>query len=180
VASYGLLAEDGSVLGAESGGAYQFGTGALTQQGSINLGFDLTPRLTISAYLDGALTEATGPTGALVSSVDDVVATRLGFSLAARSTFRAGDLLTFSVGRPLAAIAGDATFVVATGREMDGTVNYETRAVPLGGGMPVEVGLGYRASAGALSYGIEARLANDFAAPGAFDGQINAAMRIGF
>jgi len=48
---------------------------------------------------------------------------------------------------------------VAVGRELDGTVNYETRSVSIGtGDVPVDVGLTYSKSAGDFGYGVSAWL----------------------
>ena len=180
LASFGLTAENGAMLGSESSGAYQFGSGALSQQVSLNLGYDLSPRQTISLFFDGALTRPTGARGELVSTIDPVLATRFGADFTTRDVFGPGDQLTLSLGRPLTAVSGNASLVVATGRELDGTVDYETRDITFAAGAPIQLGLAYRGHTGTLAYGIEGNVTNDFAENGRLDGQLNAAFRIGF
>lgn len=181
-ASFGVMAEDGSVLGAESEGAYGLGSSALSQVASLNLGFALDDRRSVSLYADGVLTDPLGGAGALALASSPLFSARLGVSFAVKDAIVAGDRFSFLVGRPFRTLSGSSTLQVATGREFDGTVDYQTRTIDYGAsGLPLEVGFAYQSRWFGLGYGLEARIVDDdIASSNRLDAHFNGALHFNF
>jgi hypothetical protein len=107
---------------------------------------------------------------------------RFGLSFAARDAFVSGDRLSFLIGRPFRALSGSSTIEVATGRNLDGTVNYQTRTLTYDSpGLPLEAGFAYQGPWLGLGYGLEARIVgDDITSSSRLDAHLNGALRVAF
>jgi subtilisin family serine protease len=152
--SYGVLREEGQLVGIESSGAFGLGDVGLTQLGGINFTYRLDDRISLSGFAEATMTSATKATDSLFSPPSDWLGSRMGMTISHQGVFQAGDMVRLSVIKPWRIDDGDIVARVAVGRELDGTVNYETRSVSIGTDeIPLDVGLAYSKSVGAFGYG---------------------------
>jgi hypothetical protein len=152
--SYGLLREEGELLGMESSGAFRLGDVGLTQLGGINLTYRLDERTSLSGFAEATMTSASQAPDSLFAAPSDWLGSRMGMKISHQGVLQTGDVVSLSVIKPLQIDDGDIVARVAVGRELDGTVNYETRSIAMGtSDVPLDVGLAYSKSVGAFGYG---------------------------
>lgn len=153
--SYGMLKEQGQILGIESSGALSLGDSGLTQLLGVSLKTQLGEKAELTAFGELSSTSAEMSDSSRVFSVtDEWWGSRFGVALGWSDFFKANDHFQLSLVRPWVIHDGDLTAQVAIGRELDGTVNYETREVSLAvDDLPADLGLTYTAGDDTLSYG---------------------------
>lgn len=152
--SYGLLREEGQLLGMESAGGMALGEVGLTQLAGVQFEARLDARTRLSGFAEVSLSSASGNGDSLFSSPSDWRGSRMGLALSRSGVAQAGDVVSVSVIRPWRIDEGDVDALVATGREWDGTVIYEARSASLGTDeVPIDLGLSYVKAGGVLGYG---------------------------
>lgn len=152
--SFGLLREEDAMLGIESDGAFSLGDVGYTQMMGLSYSRKLSGKFALDAFAQLGLTGTSGASDTIFESVSDVWSTKMGLSLTGTGLLQKHDTMQLSLISPWRIIEGEVQAQVAVGRELDGTVNYETRNVSLAGGdMPLDLGLSYMVNDGALSYG---------------------------
>lgn len=160
--SYGMLREDGQLLGIQSGGAFALGDAATTQMAGVNFNARLDARTSLSAFAEASLTSATQASDSMFSAPSDWLGSRLGLTLSRIAVLQPGDVVSLSLIKPWQIDEGELEARVAVGRELDGTVNYESRAVPVGTeALPVDLGLTYAKTGGTFGYGASIWLRDD-------------------
>ena len=152
--SIGMLREDGAMLGMANGGVFSLGEAAYTQMAGVSFGRRITERLSLDAFAQFGLTSTTDADDTIFSSVSDLWSTKMGLNLTGTGVLTQGDALQLALVSPWRIIDGGVEARVAVGREFDGTVIYDERSSSLASGeLPIDVGLSYTASAGAVRYG---------------------------
>lgn len=152
--SFGLLREEDAMLGIESEGAFSLGDVGYTQMVGLSYSRPLSEKFALDAFAQLGLTGTSGTSDTIFSSVSDVWSTKMGLSLTGTGLLQPRDTMQLSLVSPWRIVEGDVEAQVAVGRELDGTVNYETRRVSLADdAMPLDLGLSYMMNSGAVSYG---------------------------
>lgn len=129
-AGYGLLQEEGGVLGSATTGAFGAGTSSDTQYVNLSLKAPVTERLS----LFGAYNQGRSSTSAGSSLLDNFSTTRseaFGAGLVMQGLVEDGDGFSFMVGQPLRVTSGSADVTVAVGRTEDGQVQTRTARADL-------------------------------------------------
>lgn len=176
--SYGLLREEGSVLGLQNAGGFSLGAEGVTHLFGANFTARVSDKIDVSAFAQMSLTNTAGSENSVFAAASDWQGSKMGATVSGTDMLQPGDMVQFSVIRPWRVDKGDLVARVATGRELDGTVNYEYRRVSLSdGAAPLDLGLAYSASYGELNYGVSAWLRdNDVRHPGAGELAVAAAV----
>lgn len=160
--SYGVLREEGQLMGIQSAGAYALGDLGTTHVGGFNLHARMDERTTLSAFAEASLTSATQAGDSMFSAPSDWVGSRMGLTISRSGVLQVGDAVSLSVIKPWQIDNGEIEAQVAVGRELDGTVNYETRVVEVGtGALPLEIGLSYSKTNSNFGYGASVWLRDD-------------------
>jgi hypothetical protein len=153
-ASYGLMNEQGRVLGMETGGALSLGEIAQTHLAGAHFRARLSEQATVALFGQVAHTSSSLGEASLFSEVDGWRSSKFGLSLEWQSLLAEKDLIRLTVARPWTLDSGKVSARVPVGRELDGTVNHENRNVSLAGSeIPLELSVGYLNHGGQLSYG---------------------------
>jgi hypothetical protein len=153
-ASYGLLHEQGRVLGMDTGGALSLGEAAQTHLVGANIRARLSEQATVALFGQVAHTSSSLDEASLFSEVDGWRSSKFGLSFEWQSLLASSDMVRLTVARPWTLDSGKVSARVPVGRELDGTVNYENRKVSIAGAeFPLELSFGYLNRAGRLSYG---------------------------
>jgi hypothetical protein len=153
--NFAVLKEEEQVLGIENSGAFSLGGTSATQLFGMNFRTDLGANTELSAFGEISVTSA-GATDApsVFAAADEWVGSRLGVALGRSNAFQASDHMQLSLVRPWIINEGELTAQIATGRELDGTIVYETRNVSLARDeFPTDLGLTYTAGDVSFSYG---------------------------
>lgn len=152
--SYGMLREDGQLLGMQSAGAMALGDVGVTQLTGVQFHAQMDARTSLSAFAEMSQTSASQADGSLFSGPDGLIGSRMGLTLSRSAVLQAGDVVSLSVIKPWQIDDGHLDARVAVGRELDGTVNYETRRVAVGAGsLPLDIGLAYVKAGESFGYG---------------------------
>jgi len=152
--SFGLLREEDAMLGIESDGAFSLGDVGYTQMVGLSYSRPISEKFALDAFAQLGLTGTSGTSDTIFESVSDVWSTKMGLSLTGTGLLQKHDTMQLSLVSPWRIVEGEVEAQVAVGRELDGTVNYETRNVSLAGGdMPLDLGLAYTVNSGDVSYG---------------------------
>lgn len=152
--SFGLLREENAMLGIESDGAFSLGDVGYTQMVGLSYSRPLSGKFALDAFAQLGLTGTSGTSDTIFESVSDVWSTKMGLSLTGTGLLQKHDAMQLSLVSPWRIVEGEVEAQVAVGRELDGTVNYETRSASLAGGdMPLDLGLSYTVNNGDVSYG---------------------------
>jgi hypothetical protein len=152
--SYGLLREDGQMLGLQSDGALALGDVGMTQLGGLNFNAQMDARTSLSAFAEASVTSATQAEGSMFTAPSNWVGSRMGLAISRNGVLQAGDVVTLSMIKPWQLVDGQVEARVAVGREFDGSVNYESRSVELGtAAIPLDIGFSYVKAGGVLGYG---------------------------
>ena len=151
--SYGLLREQDSLLGSRTEGAFALGA-AYTNLLGISYSQEISAGLRADVFAQAGFTQSQPPGSSLFTQVSDAWSAKLGLSLTASSLLQAQDSFQISLTSPWHMLSGQAEARVPVGRELDGTVLYESRNLSLADdAVPLDLGFTYTAKAGAVSYG---------------------------
>jgi hypothetical protein len=152
--SYGLLREDGQLLGLQSDGALALGDVGMTQLGGLNFNAQMDARTSLSAFAEASVTSATQAEGSMFTAPSNWVGSRMGLAISRNGVLQAGDVVTLSMIKPWQLVDGQVEARVAVGREFDGSVTYESRSVELGtAAIPLDIGFSYVKAGGVVGYG---------------------------
>lgn len=166
-ASYGLLHEQGRLLGAQAAGALSLGEAGVTQLVGASLRAQITDKAAMAILAEASRTSSWGDRQSVFSGADDWWGSKFGVSLEYQSLLSASDVTRLVVARPWRLDSGTLSARVPVGRELDGTVNFEDRTVSLAdGGFPLEMSLAYQNRIWALSYGGAVTMSGDDIARG--------------
>lgn len=153
-ASYGLLQEEGRVLGIESDGALSLGDSAQTQLVGASIRARLSDRAALALFGEVSQTTSDLDQTSLFSEVEGWRGSKFGVSLEWSELFSSNDVVRLALARPWTIDSGTLSGEVPVGRELDGTVVYESRKVSLAGSeVPAELSLAYQNRNEAFSYG---------------------------
>jgi hypothetical protein len=152
--SYGMLYEEGRVLGMKSGGGLALGQSALTQLFGASIRARLAQTVSLAVFAEGSLTSSALDDSSVFSEVENWRASKLGLSLEWQSLLAAEDTFRLTAAKPWTLDNAKVSARVPVGRELDGTVSYEHRTASVAGAeYPLEFSLGYQNRLGRLSYG---------------------------
>jgi hypothetical protein len=153
-ASYGMLYEEGRVLGMETSGGLALGQSALTQLFGASIRAQLTQTVSLTVFAESSLTSSALDDSSLFSEVENWRASKLGLSLEWQSLMAAKDTFRLTAAKPWTLDSAKVSARVPVGRELDGTVNYEHRTASVAGAdYPLELSLSYQNRLNRLSYG---------------------------
>jgi hypothetical protein len=154
-ASYGLMLEEGAVLGMRGTGAFALTGEATTQVFGLSLRYDFGTASALKLFAERSSTATTTPAASIFSGTDDWRSSKFGFIYEANGIFGDDDAMQLTVARPWLVDEGRLALNVPIGRELDGTVNYADRIVSVGSdAAPIEVGLHYRGRIELMTYGL--------------------------
>jgi hypothetical protein len=128
---WGVLREEGGVLGSRTGGAFGGGTASESQYLDLSLLAPVTERLSLFGSYTRGRGSADGGAASLLGDYSALEADAFGVGLVLRELAREGDGLSVMVGQPLRVTEGTATVTVPTGRTPDGRVLSEQATVDL-------------------------------------------------
>jgi hypothetical protein len=168
--SYGLLSEAGQTLGMRTNGAFSLGDVNFTHIGDVNLNARVAADTSVSLFAEQSVTEVSGAGGSLFRAGGTWSSSKYGIGLTRSDLFSPGDLVQLKVTRSLQIDSGTLALHVPVGRELDGTVNYEDRSVPLGlDRNPMEIGFAYLGGTRTFSYGTQLSVREDRFSGGRID-----------
>ena len=123
---YGLLQEEGGIIGSAASGAFGAQTATDTQFANISLTAPITEDVSLfGAYSRGRSSTSTA-NGSVLSDFSNTVSEAFGAGLVVDDIFDDDDGLTLMVGQPLRVTSGAADVTVSVGRTEDGKVLKET------------------------------------------------------
>jgi len=156
--SYGLLQEQGQLLGMQAGGAFSMGDG-LTHIGTANLNAEISPTTSLSILAEQSRTSGNADHGTIFSIAEAWSGSKYGISLSQSEVFGMPGVFRLTLVRPWKIDQGSLGIHLPVGRELDGTVNYDNRIVSMAQDhTPWEMRLGYLRGNNALTYGGELRM----------------------
>jgi hypothetical protein len=132
-ASYGMLYEEGRVLGIETSGGLALGQSALTQLFGASIRAQLAQTVSLTVFAESSLTSSALDDSSLFSEVENWRASKLGLSLEWQSLLAAKDTFRLTAAKPWTLDSAKLSARVPVGRELDGTVNYERRTASVAG-----------------------------------------------
>ena len=150
----GFLEEQGQTLGMQTGGAFSLGNGE-TFVGGVTVRAALSDSTTLSAFAERSTTLQPGATDSLFSSTGNWTGSKYGLSLTESNPLGFGGLVQLKLVRPWQIDSGSLKLHVPTGRELDGTIDYQDRLVSLAAQTPYEVGVSYLTGSDRFKYGAE-------------------------
>ena len=158
--SYGLLQEQGQLLGMQAGGAFSMGDG-ITHIGSANLNAAITSKASVSVFAEESRTTGSANNSSIFSIADSWTGSKYGLSLSQSGMFGTSGSVRLTLVRPWQVDQGSLRIHLPVGRELDGTVNYDDRIVSIAQDqMPWEMRLSYLGGSNALAYGAELRMSD--------------------
>lgn len=123
---YGLIQEQGGVIGSSASGAFGLGAEADTQFADISLIAPITDDVSLfGAYSRGRSTTSTDD-GSLLDEFSETVSEAFGVGMVVENLFQDDDGLTLMVGQPLRVSAGAVDVTVPVARTEEGGVLTET------------------------------------------------------
>ena len=123
---YGLVQEEGGIIGSSASGAFGAQTATDTQFANISLTAPITEDVSLfGAYSRGRSSTSTA-NGSVLSDFSNTVSEAFGAGLVVDDIFHDDDGLTLMVGQPLRVASGSADVTVSVGRTEDGKVLKET------------------------------------------------------
>lgn len=153
-ASYGMLYEEGRVLGMETGGGLALGRSALTQLFGASIRAQVAQTVSLAVFAEGSLTSSSLDRSSLFSGVEGWRGSKMGLSLEWRSLLDAEDTFRLTAAKPWTLDSAKVSARVPVGRELDGTVNYQHRTASVAvDDAPVELSVDYQNRLDRLSYG---------------------------
>jgi hypothetical protein len=153
--SYGVLQEQGQLLGMQAGGAFGMGDG-VTYIGGIHANAQLTENASLSIFAEQSSTGSSSHNGQIFSIADRWSGSKYGLSLSDRDPFGIDGLVQLKLVRPWQIDRGSLAVRLPVGRELDGTVDYENRIVSVATDqMPWELHASYLRGGNMFSYGAE-------------------------
>jgi hypothetical protein len=158
--SYGLLQEQGQLLGMQAGGAFSMGDG-VTHIGTANLSATISAKTSLSVFAEESRTTSNASNSAIFSIADSWQGSKYGLSLSQSGVFGTNGIVRLSLVRPWQVDDGSLRIHLPVGRELDGTVNYDDRVVSIAQDhMPWEMRLSYLGGGNVLAYGAELRMSD--------------------
>ena len=158
--SYGLLQEQGQLLGMQAGGAFSMGDG-VTHIGSANVNAAITARMALSVFAEQSRTTGNAGNSPIFSIAESWEGSKYGLSLSQSGVFGTSGIVRLTLVRPWRVDDGSLRIHLPVGRELDGTVNYDDRVVSIAQDhMPWEMRLSYLGGGNALAYGAEVRMSD--------------------
>jgi hypothetical protein len=158
--SYGLLQEQGQLLGMQAGGAFSMGDG-VTHIGSANLNAAIASKTSLSVFAEESRTTGSANNGSIFSIADSWTGSKYGLSLSQSGVFGSNGSVRLTLVRPWQVDDGSLHIHLPVGRELDGTVNYDDRIVSIAQDhTPWEMRLSYLGGGNALAYGAELRMSD--------------------
>jgi hypothetical protein len=156
--SYGLLQEQGQLLGMQAGGAFSMGDG-LTHIGSASLNAEISRTTSLSLLAERSSTSGNADHGTIFSIAEAWSGSKYGISLSQSEMFGLPGVFRLTLVRPWKIDSGSLGIHLPVGRELDGTVNYDDRIVSIAQDhAPWEMRLAYLRGNNALTYGGELRM----------------------
>jgi hypothetical protein len=153
----GYLGERGHTLGLRTSGAFSLGDGSTYVTGA-TFNADLAPKTSLAAFAEQSTTLNESVANSLFAA-NQWTGSKFGVSLTQENPLGLSGLVRLSVVRSWQIDSGSLNIRVPVGRELDGTVDYETRTLSVASDKtPLEFGLGYLAGSDRLKYGAELRL----------------------
>lgn len=153
-ASYGVLYEEGQVLGMQTNGGLGLGQSALTQLIGASVRTQLAQTVSLAVFAEGSLTSSASDDPSLFSAVEGWRGSKMGLSLEWQSLLALADTFRLTAAKPWTLDSATVSARVPVSRELDGTVNYEQRTASLAGAdYPMELSLAYHNRLNRLSYG---------------------------
>lgn len=156
--SYGLLQEQGQLLGMQAGGAFSMGDG-LTHIGTASLNAEISRTTSLSLLAEQSRTSGNADHGTIFSIAEAWSGSKYGISLSQSDVFGLRGIFRLTLVRPWTIDEGSLHIHLPVGRELDGTVNYDDRIVSIARDhTPWEMRLAYLRGSSALTYGGEMRM----------------------
>ncbi|MFZ1991820.1 MAG: hypothetical protein WAW96_18845, partial [Alphaproteobacteria bacterium] len=153
----GYLGERDHTLGMRTSGAFSLGDGATYVTGA-TFNADLAPKTSLAAFAEHSTTVNESVANSLFAA-DQWTGSKFGASLTQKNPLGIGGLVRLRVARSWQIDSGSLNIRVPVGRELDGTVDYETRTISVASDkVPLEFGFAYLGGGDHLKYGAELRL----------------------
>jgi len=128
---YGFMQEDGGFLGSETKGAFGVESGGNSQFLDLSVLAPVTETVSLFGAYSRGNTDASGGTNSLLSNYSTIQSEAFGAGLVMTDVAEKGDGLSVMVGQPLRVTDGSADLTLATGRDVNGTLDQESATLDL-------------------------------------------------